>query len=247
MAAFRTGLLVLAAVAMTAAQAPEPPLSDTRLTVHTLLREDVFAGFLANDMNRFARAERNIGTLLVQRPEERANLLAWKGATELYRVVLAHEAQDATGFHKYFEQARDHFAEARTLTSGNDGVPAIVGGSLAVLGDRLPEDVRAAAWSRAYDSYSTLWKQQGPGIDRMPVHFRGEVLAGMAQAAQRTGRTDEAMQFVDRMLELLKDTPYESTAREWKANPAAAANSSVTCKSCHEGGRLSARLAALNK
>ena len=56
MAAFMTGLLVLAAVAMTAAQAPEPPLSDTRLTVHTLLREDVFAGFLANDMNRFARA-----------------------------------------------------------------------------------------------------------------------------------------------------------------------------------------------
>src|SRR5438093_10069372 len=117
MAAFRTGLLVLAAVAMTAAQAPEPPLSDTRLTVHTLLREDVFAGFLANDMNRFARAERNIDTLLVQRPDERANLLAWKGATELYRAVLAHEAHEASEFHKYLHQARDHFAEAGKLTS----------------------------------------------------------------------------------------------------------------------------------
>ena len=35
-----------------AAYNTSPPLSDMRLTVHTLLREDVFAGFLENDMTR---------------------------------------------------------------------------------------------------------------------------------------------------------------------------------------------------
>jgi hypothetical protein len=34
------------------AQSPEPPLADTRLTVHTLVREDIFAGFLQNDLSR---------------------------------------------------------------------------------------------------------------------------------------------------------------------------------------------------
>ena len=29
--------------------------------MHTLVREDIFAGFMANDMVRFARAERNVG------------------------------------------------------------------------------------------------------------------------------------------------------------------------------------------
>src|SRR5436190_21193704 len=43
MHALRTGLVAFALVAVAVAQSPEPPLSDSRLTVHTLLREDVFA------------------------------------------------------------------------------------------------------------------------------------------------------------------------------------------------------------
>ena len=81
----------------------------------------------------------------------------------------------------------------------------------------------------------------------MPVHFKGELLAGMAQSAQRTGRTEEAAQFVDRMLTMLADTPFERTARQWKADPASAATTNLTCKNCHSPGRLSAKLAALNK
>ena len=68
MRAMKSLLLVFGFVAVAAAQSPEPPLSESRLTVHTLLREDVFAGFMANDMVRFARAERNIEQLLRDRP-----------------------------------------------------------------------------------------------------------------------------------------------------------------------------------
>jgi hypothetical protein len=86
----------------------------------------------------------------------------------------------------------------------------------------------------------TLWKAQAPAIDTFPVHFRGEILAGLAQAAQRTGRTDEAAEWVDKMLAMMPNTPYEATARQWKAQPASAASSTVACKSCHEVGRLAA-------
>ena len=81
----------------------------------------------------------------------------------------------------------------------------------------------------------------------MPVHFKGEVLAGMAQSAQRTGRTAEASEFVDKMLVLLANTPYEPTAKKWKEDPASAATTNLTCQNCHAPGRLAARLAALNK
>src|SRR3954451_21118885 len=135
---FTSVLLACAVITTAAAQAPEIPLGETRLTVHTLLREDIFAGFLSNNMERMARGERNIDALLQQRPDERANLLAWKSAAAVYHAVVAHEAGKSDEFERAFKQARDTFAEAAALTSGNGGVPAIIGGTYSVFADRLP-------------------------------------------------------------------------------------------------------------
>jgi hypothetical protein len=245
MRAVKSAVLVVVLVTTAAAQSPDPPLSDSRLTVHTLVREDLFAGFLQDDMTRFARGERNIEMLFALRPGDRANLLAWKGAAALYRSVLAHEAGKPDDFQRHFQQVRDNFAEASKLQSPSDGVAAIIGGSLSVFADRLPQDMRAAAWSQAYDGYSLLWKFQGPAVDQLPIHFRGELLAGLAQAAQRTGRTEEAANHLDRLLTSLAGTPYEAEARRWKSDPASAANGKLTCKNCHNPGRLSTRLKEL--
>jgi hypothetical protein len=243
------GVLLASVIVLSAAaaQTPDTLLADKRLTVHTLLREDVFAGWMSGSMNRLARAEQNIEVLLKERPDQRANLIAWRSGVALYRAVTAHEAGNAQEFRKHYQAARDGFTEAATMTDGNDGVAPITGGSLALFADRLPSDMRAAAWEEAWKSYSILWKQQGGGIEKMPVHFKGEVLAGMAQSAQRTGRTAEASDFVDKMLVLLANTPYEPTAKKWKEDPASAATTNLTCQNCHAPGRLAARLAALNK
>ena len=243
---FKGTLLAFAVVTTAAAQSPDPPIGDTRLTVHTLVREDIFAGFLDNNMERVARAEKNIALLLQQRPAEKGNLLAWRGGSNVQRAVRAHEAGKADEFAKYFAAAREDFAAAAKETSGNSGVAAIIGGSYAFFGDRLPPEHRAAAWSQAYDSYAALWKQQAAQVEKMPLHFKGELLSGMAQSAHRTGRTAESAEFVERMLTLLPNTPFEKTAKEWKANPASAATSNLTCKNCHAPGRLSAKLAALD-
>ena len=247
MRAFKGALLTLALVTTAAAQSPEPPLSETRLTVHTLLREDVFAGFLESDTTRLSRAEKNADLLLAQRPDARADLMAWKGAMALDRAVLANEAGNAAEFARYYQESLDRFAEAGTLSNGNDGVAPIVAGTYSVLGDQLPAQYRAAAWAKAYEGYSLLWKQQGAGIDQLPVHHKGEVLSGMAQSAQRTGRAEESARFVDRILTMMPGTTYEKAAKQWKADPASAAKTNITCKNCHAPGRLATRLATLNK
>jgi hypothetical protein len=240
-------VLMFVTVAGANAQSPEPPLSDTRVPVHTLVREDIFAGFMGNDMVRFARGERNVEQLLKDRPDQRGNLLAWRGSATMHRAVLAHEAGNHAEFLKQLEAARAAFAEAAKQTSGNEGAAAITGGTYAVFADRLPEPQRAAAWADAYANYSILWKQQGAMIDKLPVHHRGEVLGGLVQSAQRTGRTEEMNQHLDRMLTLLQGTPYEATARQWKADPASASTTKVTCKACHNPGRLAPTLASLQK
>ncbi len=240
-------LLVVALVTVAAAQSAQPPLSDSRFTVHTLVREDIFSGWLSDDMERFSRGEKNIDLLLEQRPAQRANLLAWRGGATLYRAVLAHESNRAEEFQRYYRKALDDFAEAGKLTSGNEAVAAVTGGSFAVFGDRLPKEYRAAAWSAAYENYQALYRQQAPIVDRLPVHLRGEMLSGLAQSAQRTGRKEEAAQHIDKILAVLAGTPYEPMAKKWKANPEAAATTSLTCMNCHDAGRLSARVTALSK
>ncbi len=236
---------LLATVAF--AYSSDIPLDDTRLSIHTLVREDVFAGFLANDLDRLARGEQNIEVLLEKRPKARAELLAWKGGALLYRSVLALEKKQRAEFEQKYKQTLAIFAEAKQLGPEIGGVAAVTGGSLGLFADRLPKEYRAAAWEMAYDAFQVLWKQQGAGIDKFPVHFRGEVLGGLTQSAMRTGRTKEANEFLDKMLVMLAGTPYEPTAKQWKANPKAAENTSLLCMNCHEPGRLEARLTALNK
>lgn len=238
--------LLLLCVTVAMAQTPEPPISDTRIPVHTLVREDLFAGFLADDMERFARGEKNIQLLLEKRPAAKSSLLAWKASATLYRAVIAYENKRSDEFQQNYRAALDLFSQARQLGANDGGVPAITGGTYVLFGDRLPKEHRAAAWSQAYDSYQALWKMQAPVVDQLPLHLRGELLAGLAASAMRTGRTEEATKHLDKILAVLSDTPYESVARKWKENPKAAADTSITCMTCHEEGRLAARLNALN-
>jgi hypothetical protein len=243
-----TGILIaLIVIATPAAQPSDQALSDTRLSVHTLVREDIFAGYRSDNLPRLERAERHIEILLAQRPQERGNLLAWKAGAAVYRAVLAHEAGQPDTFARLYGDALAGFAEAARATSGNGGVSAITGGTLAVFADRLPDPQRAAAWALAYDNYTRLWNEQGADIEKLPVHHRGEILSGLTQSAQRTGRTDDAARFLDRMLIVLAGTPYEPLAKQWKADPAVAATTNLTCRNCHTPGRLDNRIEALNK
>jgi hypothetical protein len=57
------------------------------------VREDIFAGFMANDSERFLRGEKNLDLLLVERPQAKASLTAWKGTITLKRAIDAHEAK----------------------------------------------------------------------------------------------------------------------------------------------------------
>jgi tetratricopeptide (TPR) repeat protein len=233
-------------VTVAMAQTPEPPLSDTRLTIHTLLREDLFAGFLNDDTERLARGEKNLQTLLEKRPDAKSNLLAWKAGVATYRAVRAHEANRADEFQRKYREALDLFSQARELGPHDSGVAGVTGGIFAVFADRLPKEYRAAAWSHAYDAYQELWKQQEAVVDKLPVHICGELLGGLAVSAMRTDRDDEATRHLDKILAVLAKTPYEPVAKKWKENPRAAADTSIVCLTCHEQGRLAARLNALN-
>ena len=246
----RTLLTFVTFVALAAAvpaQAPEPPLADTRLTVHTLLREDIFAGFLQSDVSRLARAEKNAELLLTSRPADRAPILAWQGSTALTRAAMANQAGQLDQFREHYRRAQDLFAEAMKLGPNDVGVFAITGGTHLSLADRLPAAERKASWELSYTAYQQLWKMQAQMIEKLPLHHKGEVLSGLAQAADRTGRSEEAASRIEQILTLMPETPYATRARQWKDNPAGRATNTLACQTCHGPGTLVARLAEVSK
>lgn len=250
MRTFLFGLLSFVVAAPALAEAPgtpDPPLDNQKLTVHTLVREDIFAGWRSKNMERFERGEKNIELLLEQRPKFKADLLAWKGGAKLYRAVLAYEEGNKEEFQKLYDEAKSLLDEAAKTGKGNAGVAAVVGGSYLTFGDRLPEELREHAWQTSYDNYQTLWKYQGKVVEKLPTHIKGELLAGLVQSAHRTGRDAEYQQYLEKIIEVLPDTGYSRVALEWKENPEAAKTGNISCKSCHADGRLEARLAQVGE
>ena len=79
------------------------------------------------------------------------------------------------------------------------------------------------------------------------MHMRGELLGGLAQSAQRTGRAKEVDEYLDKILAVAPDTSYARVAKRWKEDPAEATNQRITCLTCHAPGRLAARRAALGE
>jgi hypothetical protein len=118
---------------------------------------------------------------------------------------------------------------------------------VAFLGERLAPQHRAENWTESYAAYQVIWKAQSANLERLPVHIKGELLAGLAETAQRTGRAEESRHYVDEILRVLPGTPYEARARKWKENPELAARTSLACQTCHDPGRLAAQQAALVK
>lgn len=211
------------------------------LPVSTWVREDVFAGILVGDMERFEAGVKKLETYLADHRDS-GDALAWLAGTQLLRAVRAHEAGDRAAFQRHYDQAMATFA--RAAADKNQAVFAITGGSFTVMADRLPPELREAAYQRAYDNYVALKAAQAPYFDKLPVHMRGEVLAGLAQAADRIGKPDESKHYLAQLVAALPGTPYESRAKKWMERPEMAKTTSLTCQTCHDAGRLQAVLSA---
>lgn len=240
------GAVVIGLSGLVLGQSSEPPLDDERLSIHTLVREDIFAGWRTNNMERLERGERNLDLLLEKRPGQRADLLAWKGGVALFRAVLAHEDGRSQDFQASYDQALQLFEESRSVNRESIGAASVIGGSYALFADRLPQELRDNAWQASYAGYQILYRQQADILEKMPLHMRGELLAGLTQSALRTGRTEAYADYLEQIVEKLPNTAYARMAKRWQENPEAARTENMSCKTCHAPGRLSTRLAALD-
>jgi tetratricopeptide (TPR) repeat protein len=241
----RIALLLLTLSAFAQDAALDQPKN---IRVSTWVREDLFAGFIDNQMVPFERGVKKLDRILAANPKA-ADAIAWMGGAEMYRAIRAHEAGDAAVFRTHFAKAREHFARCaeilKEIPQYGIACHAITGGSYSTMSDRLPAAERKAGWQAAREHYTALVGIHGAEFDQIPVHFRGEILAGLTMAAQRLGEKDKAAAMTRELIEKLPGTPYAVFARRWLDKPESMAKTKLNCATCHDAGRLAAVQARL--
>lgn len=203
------------------------------------VREDIFSGFLANDMERFGQgmAKIDAGLAELKGGEGTKTLIGWRAGGEMYLAVRAFERGDRAEFDKLYAKALASFAASK-VPPFEGPTFAIEGGVYATLGERLPAEFKKTAYERIEANYMALRQAQSQFFDKLSLHERGEVLSGLAQAAQRLGRADVAKQRLEEVIASLPGSPYERRAKLWLEKPDVAATTSMMCLTCHDANRL---------
>ena len=226
-------VLVLSAASLWAETMPKG------MRASTWVREDLFAGFLDNNMERFAKGQQKTDEIIAANPKA-GDALAWRAGAELYLAVRASEAGDKAKFTEMMKKSQATFETASAVVAQipqyAEALHAIRGGSYALFADRLPEPYRREGWIQMRADFAALREAQKAVFTKMPAHHQGEVLGGMAQAALRLGHTEEAKALLGEIVTTLPDSPYAPFAKRALTNLDAKAK--VTCLSCHDGGRL---------
>ncbi|MGH9660828.1 MAG: hypothetical protein ACRD96_19930 [Bryobacteraceae bacterium] len=199
-----------------------------------IVREDLFAGYLSDDMERFNKGLKVCDDRLAANPKDVAPL-AWRGSATTYLAIREYEAGNRAAGDKLWNQAGRMFDQAYALGGpDNVGVLATWGGTLVVFMRRAPADRVPAMLAQALKSYEAIQRVQAPMLEKMGVHHRGEVWGGLADIHQRLGETEKSRAYLRKIVEKMDGTPYAKKAAAWLADPAAIQpRDAMTCLSCH--------------
>lgn len=108
--------------------------NDPRLTVHTIVREDIFAGYMVKDMVRLAKGEAMLEQLDKERPDQRQHVRAWQGGAVTFRAVLAYERGERAEGDRLYSIAESRFTEntpySRTATTWKENPETVAHSTL---------------------------------------------------------------------------------------------------------------------
>ena len=232
-------LFVTTFVAAMAAQAPRP----ANVPFYTWVREDTFAGIIDGDFARLELGERKTQEYLLEDPQ-RNDAANWLGATKVVRAVKAFKDGQAAAGDAMLRDGLKAMDEAITRAPNDLGMRATAGGTLMYLASQLPDQHYLGALQRAREHYAALYKVQAPALAQLPLHIKGELLAGVAETEFRIGDRERAVQLLNQIVNELPGSGYARTAATWLAAPEKVGKDArLVCQSCHEPGRLSAWMA----
>lgn len=215
-----------------------------KLSAYTLTREDMFAGPLENDMNRFQAGMGKLDDMLRENPKNE-DAIVMKGFGKVFLAIKTLERGDRAGFDSLYNEAIELMEQAHSINPNNLGVMATYGATMLYFYPRLPAERQQAALAKAKTFYEAMYRDQEKFIEKFPLHLKGELLGGLADVEYRLENREKARAYLERIVQTMAGTPYETKARRWLEKPDSVSKEDrMLCLTCHEPGRLKNRLAA---
>jgi hypothetical protein len=232
-------ILVLGVLTVLTALAADDLAKPEKLTLHTWVREDIFAGWMAYDAARLELGARKVDRFLQDQPDN-ASALSWKYLELTYRMRDARKKNDQEAYRRHLAAANE-IRKRVVAKEPNNPVPGIIiGGSLVFGALYMPEEDREWMYREGRTLLRKVPELQGPVFDKLPPHMRGELWSLIAFASDRLGDKPDRDHYVDEMLTKLAGSPYEARAKRWKNQPSLTNEVDNMCITCHEPGRLAA-------
>ncbi len=197
------------------------------------MRADFFAG-MRGDRARLERAMQLCDETLAREPRH-AEAMVWYGSGLLVLAGQSFRSGDAAKGGELWERGLRMMADAVALAPDRVGVLIPRGATLLLAARQLPPGAESRALLQTgVTDYEKALALQTPYFERLSLHARGELLAGLAEGWHQLGRDETARAYLERMVTELDGSGYQARAKAWlETGPPLGG---FACASCHRSG-----------
>jgi hypothetical protein len=183
------------------------------------VREDFFAGF-AGDAEALARGMTKCEEVLAK-DAKNAEALVWHGAGLSYSAKREFMSGNARKGRQVQTQGVGEMNEAAALRPDDAAVLIPRASVFLSAGLHVPSpEVAKKDFETAANDYEKTLRPQTAEFRKLPVHARGELLGGLAEAWNGLGETEKSRVYLKRMPDELPETEYARFAKGVLAAPA---------------------------
>lgn len=229
------GAIILAAVA--ARPASHTPAQETPPERFDLqVRADFFSGFRGDD-EALQRGMKKCEEALAKDPKN-AEALVWHGSGLSYsskKEFMAGNIEKGRGI-----QERGVAEMNEAVAMRPEDVSVLIPRAAVYLSAAMhvpSQEIAKRDFQIAADDYEKVLRLQTEHFSELPVHARGELLGGLAEAWNGLGETEKSRGYRQRMVEELPDTAYASRAKQTLDSEQKSGPLGTTCLGCHVAGK----------
>lgn len=195
-----------------------------------LVRDDFFAGLLADDQAALDRAMKLCEDTLARDPRH-AEAMVWHGGGLILRAGAAFRAGQKDRGIELWSHGLAEMDRAVALSPDDVGTRIPRGATLLAASPFVPEPERTRLLDKGLGDYERVLALQKDRFERLSRHARTQLLYGLADGWNRRGDRARARAYFTRLREIAAGTAYGERAEAFLAGntePAA-----VACGGCH--------------
>ncbi len=197
------------------------------------VRNYFFAGF-GGDAASLEKGMKICEDLLASNPKN-APALVWHGAGLFFESGQSFRHGDQKTALDLWQRGLKEMDDAAALAPDDLQVRIPRGAVLLTASRNISNpDMARPLIEKGLRDYEKAYAIQGPDLNDLATHPRGELLIGLADGYSRLGNQEKAQQWFERIQKELPGTPYDKSAGTWLETKSLAP-AQGGCLGCHTG------------